>query len=99
MGPMYYMFKETLRSNVLAVGFTGVCESIISYGSQTKNAQMAYNQEMDLTGGVKVPLADPRVPWGPGICIQWLRNVVALSGIRVLSTVVAGILSGFNLHP
>mmetsp|Transcript_3925 Transcript_3925/g.10822 ORF Transcript_3925/g.10822 Transcript_3925/m.10822 type:complete len:181 (-) Transcript_3925:108-650(-) len=49
---------------------------------------MAYNQEQAHAGRASeaVPLADPLVPWGPGIVIQWFRNVVASSGIRVLNT-------------
>jgi hypothetical protein len=88
MGPLYHLVKDTFGSSALAVGLSGACESVITYGAQTRNAQMAYNQEQEHAGRASeaVPLADPLVPWGPGIVIQWFRNVVASSGIRVLNT-------------
>lgn len=88
MGPLFHLMKDTIGSTTFAVCMSGVFESTITYGAQTRNAQMAYNQEMAYAGNSeRIELANPFVPWGPGICIQFLRNVVALSGIRVLSPI------------
>jgi len=99
MGPLFHLVKDTFGSSVLAVFMSGVCESAITYGAQTRNAQMAFNQEMEFAGRSAeiVELADPFMPWGPGILIQWTRNVVALSGIRVLSQIVQSMLGRCQL--
>ena len=38
MGPLFHFLKELLNSTVLAVLCSAICESCISYASQTLNA-------------------------------------------------------------
>jgi len=86
MGPLFHFLKELLNSVLLAVICSAVAESCISYGSQTLNAQMAFNADQDLAGlNNQVELWNPFVPVGPGSSIHVLRNFVALSGLRVFS--------------
>lgn len=86
MGPFFHMANELLGSNILAVCSSAVCETLISFSSQSRNAQMAYNQEQaEAASGLQVPLAHPLRPFGPGVTPHVLRNIVAMSGIRILS--------------
>ncbi|CAE7877714.1 unnamed protein product [Symbiodinium microadriaticum] len=85
MGPLFHFLKELLQSAPLAVVCSSFAESTISYPSQTINAQMAFNADQALFGGVQVPLWNPFLPWGPGSSAHVLRNIVALSGLRVFS--------------
>mmetsp|Transcript_120567 Transcript_120567/g.191162 ORF Transcript_120567/g.191162 Transcript_120567/m.191162 type:complete len:310 (-) Transcript_120567:332-1261(-) len=86
MGPFFHMAKELFGSNALAVFSSALCETAISYSSQSRNAQMAYNQEqLEAESGKQVPLAPPLRPFGPGVTPHFLRNIVAMSGIRILS--------------
>jgi len=86
MGPLFHFLKDALNSTVLAVLLSAMAETTISYGSQTLNAQLAYNLEQFNAGtGIQVPLWNPLVPYGPGTAAHVARNVVALSGIRIFS--------------
>eukprot|EP00438_Fugacium_kawagutii_P004959 Skav222390 [mRNA] locus=scaffold4422:42345:43323:+ [translate_table: standard] len=82
MGPLF----ELLGSVMLAVICSSMAESCISYASQTLNAQMAFNADQALAGlNNQVELWNPFVPVGPGSSIHVLRNIVALSGLRIFS--------------
>ncbi|CAE7357223.1 unnamed protein product [Symbiodinium natans] len=85
MGPLFHFLKDLLHSAPLAVVCSSFAESTISYPSQTINAQMAYNADQELVGGAQVPLWSQFLPWGPGSSAHVLRNIVALSGLRVFS--------------
>mmetsp|Transcript_81445 Transcript_81445/g.252782 ORF Transcript_81445/g.252782 Transcript_81445/m.252782 type:complete len:318 (+) Transcript_81445:79-1032(+) len=86
MGPLFHFLRETLGSAVLAVLLCAFCETTISYGSQTLNAQMAYNLEQINAGtSLQVRLWNPLIPYGPGTVVHITRNIVALSGIRIFS--------------
>lgn len=86
MGPLYHFLRAALDSVVLAVLMSAMAETLISYASQTLNAQLAFNQEQaQLGSGLEVPLWNPFVPIGPGAVVHFLRNVVAMSGIRIFS--------------
>jgi len=86
MGPLYHAAKEACGSAVLAVVIAAMAESDLSTGPQTYNAQIAFNQQQSsLDDGVVLPLFNPFLPFGPGALMHFLRNTVALSGIRLLS--------------
>lgn len=85
MGPLYH-FLNAMVGTVLAVLLSAMCETLISYGSQTRNAQLAFNYDQLCAGtGLEVPLWNPLVPIGPGALPHVTRNVVAASGIRIFS--------------
>eukprot|EP00439_Symbiodinium_sp_Y106_P044594 s2309_g5.t1 len=67
--------QELLQSAPLAVVCSSFAESTISYPSQTINAQMAFNADQALIGGVQVPLWNPFLPWGPGSSAHVLRDM------------------------
>lgn len=78
IGPAFHVWKGVLGGSAqAAVLGTGITESVISYGAETRNAQMA--------AGVKTNLQHPFKPWGSGLPIHVARNTVAMSGLRVLS--------------
>ncbi|CAE8617296.1 unnamed protein product, partial [Polarella glacialis] len=86
MGPLFHFLKELCGYALPAVLITAAAESFISYGPQTMNAQLAYNHQQALAGsGVEVPLWNPFNPFGPGISVHIVRNVVAISGLRIFS--------------
>lgn len=82
MGPFFHLMKEATDSAVIATVCSACAETFISFSSQTLNAQIA---QMELGGGIAVPLQSLRVPLGPGVTVHVVRNIVALSGIRVFS--------------
>lgn len=86
MGPLFHFLKEALGSVAAAVCVSAIAETGISYGSQTLNAQLAFNREQLQTGrGAEVPLWNPLIPFGPGSTVHVARNIVALSGIRIFA--------------
>jgi len=86
LGPLYHAVKKTCGSAVLAVLIAAIAETVLSIGPQTHNAQVAFNQEQAcLDSGVILPLSNPFLPYGPGALMHFLRNIVAMSGIRLLS--------------
>eukprot|EP00445_Apocalathium_hangoei_P068518 CAMPEP_0204130168 /NCGR_PEP_ID=MMETSP0361-20130328/13193_1 /ASSEMBLY_ACC=CAM_ASM_000343 /TAXON_ID=268821 /ORGANISM="Scrippsiella Hangoei, Strain SHTV-5" /LENGTH=357 /DNA_ID=CAMNT_0051082689 /DNA_START=83 /DNA_END=1154 /DNA_ORIENTATION=+ len=92
MGPLFHMLKEALGSVPLAVVCAAIAETTISFGSQTVNSQMAFNQQQRATGGPEVPLSNPFIPYGPGMMVHVCRNVVAMSGIRIFSPICQSLL-------
>jgi hypothetical protein len=61
---------------------TGGVESVIAYGAEAKNAQLA-----TIAKGGKIPMErvqNPMIPYGPGITLHISRNVLAMIGMRVL---------------
>lgn len=94
MGPLFHFLKAATGSVVLAVLLSATAETTISYGSQTLNAQLAFNQEQLNAGtGLEVGLWNPLVPFGPGSTTHVIRNIVALSGIRIFSSPCQELLS------
>mmetsp|Transcript_43418 Transcript_43418/g.86121 ORF Transcript_43418/g.86121 Transcript_43418/m.86121 type:complete len:312 (+) Transcript_43418:29-964(+) len=86
MGPLYHAVNNAFESAMVAVLIAAVAETALSVGPQTYNAQVAFNQmQSSLDDGVVLPLCNPFLPYGPGALMQLLRNIVALSGIRLLS--------------
>lgn len=46
LGPAFHMFKDLVGgSSMAAVGLTAVSESLIFYGAESNNAQVAFNQK------------------------------------------------------
>jgi hypothetical protein len=81
LGPVYHAFSS-IAGKWGGMVLTGMVESGIAYGAETKNAQMA-----TIGKGVKIPLErvqNPMVPFGPGISLHISRNVLAMIGMRVL---------------
>mmetsp|Transcript_30410 Transcript_30410/g.70934 ORF Transcript_30410/g.70934 Transcript_30410/m.70934 type:complete len:318 (+) Transcript_30410:107-1060(+) len=85
MGPLFHVLKEATHSAFLAVVLSSMAETIISFGSQTLNAQLAYNAEQAAFGGEHVPLFNPWYILGPGVTPHVLRNIVNACGIRVFA--------------
>jgi hypothetical protein len=79
LGPAYHMFKD-------AVGVPGAVvaascmESMILYGAETTNAQMAKNEKSP--GAIK-NIHPSWKPFGSGIGIHIARNILATAGLRV----------------
>eukprot|EP00913_Durusdinium_trenchii_P034765 g32520.t1 len=78
LGPLYHFWKERV-GGVMAVVFSSMVESLVTYGPQTVTAQMA------VWGHRSTSMAEVLCPYGPGVVIMTLRNAVAMSGIRLLS--------------
>lgn len=79
LGPAYHMFASSFGVPA-AVVLASCMESSIMYGAETANAQLAKNEKAPGTFKTPQPLWKP---WGPGISIHVLRNVLATSGLRI----------------
>ena len=82
IGPLYHVYADVVGPS-LAVVPTALTESAISYGSQARNAQIAYN--LSVGEAQRVALQAPWDPRGAGFAAHVCRNLCAMSGIRVLS--------------
>lgn len=81
IGPAFHALHAHLPTPLALLG-TALLETFITFGSQTRNAQMAYNVQVP---EAKVPLSNIVRPWGPGAPFYVLRNACGMAGIRWLS--------------
>jgi hypothetical protein len=79
LGPAYHMFAG-FAGVPAAVVIASCMESCIMFGAETANAQLAKNEKAPGTFKTTQPLWKP---WGPGISIHILRNVLATAGLRM----------------
>jgi hypothetical protein len=89
MGPLFHVFKDATNSSPVAVCMTAFSESLIFFGPETRNAQMAYNNSIkgSTTARTITNLQHPLMPWTGGISfgVHVTRNILAMSGLRVFS--------------
>lgn len=88
IGPAFHMLNEFLPTPAAILG-TATLETFLTFGSQTRNAQMAYNVQAPKAA---VPLSNIVRPWGPGAPFYVLRNCCGMAGIRWLSPPVQRVL-------
>ena len=81
IGPAFHVLHSVLPTPAALLG-TATLETFITFGSQTRNAQMAYNVQAPTAS---VPLSNIVRPWGPGAPFFVLRNFCGMAGIRWLS--------------
>lgn len=81
IGPFFHALHAHLPTPLALLG-TATLETFITFGSQTRNAQMAYNVQAPAAA---VPLSNIVRPWGPGAPFYVLRNACGMAGIRWLS--------------
>jgi len=81
IGPAFHLLHAYLPTPAALLG-TAALETFITFGSQTRNAQLAYNVQVPKA---TVPLSNIVRPWGPGAPIYVLRNTCGMAGIRWLS--------------
>jgi len=85
VGPVFHLF-DAVAPRPMALFGAALIETCITYGSQSRNAQLAFNAQCEsVRGGVVVPLSKAWRPWGPGAAFFQARNFVGMSGIRLLS--------------
>jgi len=89
IGPAFHMLHAHLPTPLALLG-TATLETFITFGSQTRNAQMAYNVQSPKAA---VPLSDIVRPWGPGAPFYVLRNFCGMAGIRWLSPPIQQLLA------
>jgi hypothetical protein len=87
LGPAFHMYKDLVGGSSLgAVALTAVSESLIFYGAESNNAQTAFNQKAAKQNTAAITkLHNPMNPIGGGFGLHVMRNVCAMSGLRVLS--------------
>lgn len=90
LGPAFHVYNDVTGSNMAACGLAGISETIILYGSETRNSQVAFNVAKTGAGGAPaIPTARLQSivqPLGPGMGLHVVRNILAMSGLRVFST-------------
>ena len=82
MGPLYHVFTANLGPS-LAVGAAGLTESLITYGSQARNAQLAYNATVE--PGLRVAVQHPLSPLGVGFPAHAARNIGMMTFCRIVT--------------
>jgi hypothetical protein len=99
LGPAFHMYKDLVGgSSVGAVALTAVSESLIFYGAESNNAQVAFNQKAAKTGTAPIAkLHNPLNPVGGGFGLHVTRNILAMSGLRVFSAPCQDLLR--KVHP
>lgn len=81
IGPAFHVLNAHLPTTLALLGIA-CFETVVTYGSQSRNVQMAYNvQKPNST----LPLFAAYRPWGPGACFFMMRNFCGMSGIRLFS--------------
>lgn len=90
MGPLYHLFAGAVGPS-LAIFPTALTESAISFGSQCRNAQRAYNVSVEPQ--LRVALQHPLNPVHRGFAAHVARNCFAMSGIRVFSPLTTGLVA------
>jgi len=83
LGPLFHFWAKLLGSNSCATALVGFMETFITYGSQTRNAQLAYNATVATDKRVKATSA--LKPWGPGAGFHVFRNIIGMFGLRVIA--------------
>uniref|UniRef100_A0A7S3P7I8 Uncharacterized protein n=1 Tax=Amphora coffeiformis TaxID=265554 RepID=A0A7S3P7I8_9STRA len=98
LGPAFHMFKELVGgSSMAAVGLTAVSESLIFYGAESNNAQVAFNQKAVNNNTPQIAkLQNPLNPIGGGFGLHVTRNVLAMSGLRVFSAPCQSVITQLN---
>lgn len=100
VGPMYHFMNGGLMeltsasklfcSAVASFG-ASLLETVLTFGSQSRNAQMAYNNSFVLFASVvdgsrkNVPLTPVQDMWGPGAEALLIRNFLSVMAVRSLS--------------
>lgn len=104
LGPIYHTFNKTWRQILgmsddghrllpawLACLGAALGETLLTFGSQSRNAQMAYNNSFVAYSSVEegarsmVPLNKPSMIWGVGAGPMYGRNILAAGGVRAMS--------------
>jgi hypothetical protein len=83
---MFHLYAS-LAGNVGGVVLAGCTETLCGYGAETKCAQLCVNN-----AGGNIPrhrMQSVFKPFGPGVGINCARNIIAMSGMRVLSEPMA----------
>lgn len=82
LGPAYHAFKSVV--GVPGAVVAAACmESLILFGAETTNAQMAKNEKVP--GTIK-SLQPSWKPFGPGLGLHISRNILATAGLRMFCT-------------
>lgn len=79
LGPVYYAFKSMVGAPG-AVVLASASESLILFGAETCNAQMAKNNKVP--GSIK-NIQPSWKPYGAGIGIHITRNILGTAGLRL----------------
>lgn len=86
LGPAYHAFAS-IAGSAGGIVLTGATETMVLYGAETKNGQIAINE---VKGHIpKARIQSPFNPWGPGTLINFTRNVFAMSGMRIICDPIA----------
>jgi hypothetical protein len=86
LGPAYHAFASFAGPGG-GIILTGLTETAVLYGAETKNGQIAINASKGHIPQARIQ--SPFNPWGPGTIINFARNVFAMSGMRIIADPIA----------
>lgn len=100
LGPLYH-FCWNFVGTAPAVAAVSTLETLVIYGSETKNAQLAYNLQQQTLPKDKQKLItrmheNPMKPFGPGVSWNLARNFIATSGLRIINEPFVAAFHGAN---
>jgi hypothetical protein len=85
LGPCYHALASATNP-YLALVLTGFTETTISFGSNARNAEEAYRRRIGAQQSIRpIPIYNF---WGSGVVPHFLRNTIAMAGVRVLSPMI-----------
>jgi len=82
LGPMYHLYAS-FAGTAGGIVLTGITETAVLYGAETRNGQIAINAVKNNIPAAR--LQSPFNPWGPGSIINCARNIFAMSGMRIIA--------------
>jgi len=83
--------RHVLLPSFFAASGAGLCETCLTFGSQSRNAQMAYNSSFvsfsSVNDGsrIRFPLNKTYQFWGVGAGPMFVRNMVSATSVRTMS--------------
>jgi len=83
VGPLFHIYASFAGSGVASV-LTGVTETAILYGAETRAGQLAINA---MKPG-RIPasrIQSAFIPWGPGVVLNASRNILQMCGMRIVN--------------
>lgn len=82
LGSVYHLIASQLGPVAGVLG-ASCAETAVLYGAESRNAQLAAN--LRAPGTIK-SVQPSWKPWGPGVGVHCLRNLIAMAGLRLFCT-------------
>jgi hypothetical protein len=89
LGPMYH-FYSSVTNPYTALVLTGMTETMFTFGANARNAEVAHNANLTASGRSITSFTPVWRFWGVGSVPHAMRNIIAMSGVRIVSDPLSG---------